>query len=259
MRTRATWAGRQGIGLLMAVLVSVGWACGSHSIKAPESPSSATTGSARYRVSGIVTDSAGVTPIANAWVTLWYQDRPLDTRTDANGLYAFSFDTRGPNGPPSRLAPAGTLGLLAVGDDPDWNSSRGHWAAVHNLPWGEAETVHNVRLRPVRTLAAGQSMALSVEPDSSLEWNREFDPTWVSFDTLWEEFLVSVPTDGMLTINVRPDGDAVPTLWCQYGGCPSFLVQGSVSIQVHPGTLYFNVQIPRARAPQRFDVQTSLR
>jgi len=182
----------------------------------------------------------------------------LTTRTDGNGSYAFSFDTSGPYRP--GVAPANSLGLLITGEGTYWgDTSHGHWTAVQLLPWGATEIVHDVRLRPVRTLAAGQSMALSIQPDSSLEWNKEFEPTFVSFDTLWEEFLVSVPTDGVLTINVRPDGDAVPTLWCQYGGCPSFLVQGSVSIPVHAGTLYFNVAIPRTRAPQRFDIQTSLR
>ena len=203
-------------------------------------------------------DAAGA-PIDNAIVMLQLNDRALDTRTDAHGSYSFSFDTNGAYGPPFRIVPADTLGLLAVGDDRNWNPSRGHWTAVHRLPWGETELVHNVRLRPVRTLAAGQSMALSVEPDSSLKWDPEFDPTFVSFDTLWEQFLVSVPADGVLTINVRPDGDVVPTLWCQYGGCPSFQVQGRVSIPVHAGTLYFHVEIPRVSAPQRIDVQTSLR
>ena len=264
MRTRAMSARRQRIGLLMAVLVSVGWACGSQPIMAPTSPSSIPApapvpGPQRYHVSGIVTDAAGATPIASAWVTLWHEDRALDARTDANGFYSFSFNASGPYRPPFRIVPADILGLLAVGDGPDWTSLRGHWAGVYRLPWGETELVHNVRLRPVRTLAAGQSMALLVEPDSSLRWDPEFDPTFVSFDTLWEEFLVSVPTDGMLTVNVRPDGDAIPTLLCQYVGCPSFLVQGTVSIPVHAGTLYFNVQIPRVSAPQRIDIQTSLR
>ena len=104
-------------------------------------------------------------------------------------------------------------------------------------------------------------MALSIQPDSSLRWDTEWDPwTFVSYDALWEDFLVSVHADGVLTIDVRSDGATVGTLWCQYGGCPSFRVQGPVSIPVRAGgTLYFSVEIPRVRAPQLFDVQTSLR
>lgn len=237
---------------IVAVVALFAYACGS---AAPTAPLP-TPGNPRYRVSGIVMEAAGAASIANAAVMLRHKDRTLNTRTDANGFYSFSFDTSGPYRPSSSVD---TLGLLAAGDDPNWNSSGGHWTAVHLLSWGAAEIVHDMRLRTVRTLPAGQSMALSVEPDSSLEWNREFDPTFVSIGTLWEEFLVSVPTDGVLTLNARPDGDTVPILWCQYGGCPSFLVQGSVSIPVHAGTLYFNVQIPRGSAPQRIDIQTSLR
>jgi len=206
-------------------------------------------------------DAAGEGPIANATVMLRHQQGQLTTRTDGNGSYAFSFDTSGPYRPPFGVVPGNSLGLLLAGDGTFWgDTSHGHWTAVQLLPWDATEIVHNVRLRPVRTLAAGQSTAMSIEPDSSLKWDTESDPwTFVSYDALWEEFLVSVPTDGVLTVNVRPDGDTVPTLWCQYGGCPSFRVQGTVFIPVHAGTLYFNVEIPRARAPQRFDIQTSLR
>jgi hypothetical protein len=138
--------------------------------------------------------------------------------------------------------------------------SDSHWTNVQLLPWNATEIVRNVRRPPVRTLTAGQSMALSIEPDSSLKFDPDWDPwTFVSYDTLLEGFQVSVPRDGVLTINARSDGDVVPMLECHYGNCPSFLVQGSVSIFVHAGTVDFNVQIPRVSAPQRFDIQTSLR
>jgi hypothetical protein len=209
-------------------------------------------------VSGIVTDAAGGAPLANAKLMLRHDTTDLITRTDANGSYAFSFQIRGPY--PNRVVPEDILGLLAVVDGTDWgDTSRGHWTAVHPLPWGPTDIVHNVRLRPVRTVLAGQSMAMSIDADSSLEWNTEWDPTFVTFDTLWEEFRVSVHTDGVLTINLRSDGDTIPSLICQYGGCPGFRVDGPVSIPVHAGMLYFAVDTPRRSAPQRFDVQTSLR
>lgn len=259
MRTPAVATRRRRcISLLVTVLIAIGWACGSQPIRAPTSPAP-TQLLSRYRVSGIVMDAAGGVPIANAAVMLRHNQGELTTRTDGNGSYAFSFDTGGPIRP--GVASGDFLGLLITGDGRYWgDTSHGHWTAVQLLPWDATEIVHNVRLHPVRTLAAGQSMALSIDPDSSLKWDAEWDPwTFVSYDTLWEKFLVSVPTDGVLTIDVRPDGDTVPTLWCQYGGCPSFQVQGSVSIPVHAGTLYFHVEIPRTRAPQRFDIRTSLR
>jgi hypothetical protein len=206
-------------------------------------------------------DAAGASPIANATVMLRVNRGELTARTDGNGFYAFSFDTTGPYRPPFGATPVDSLGLLVISSGTQVGEiSHRYWTAVQLLPWDATEIVHNVRLRPVITLAAGQSMALSIEPDSSLEFDPEWDPwTFVSYGTLWEEFFVSVPTDGVLTINARPDGDGVPTLLCQYGGCPSFRVQGTVSIPAHAGTFYLAVEIPRASAPQRFDIQTSLR
>ena len=106
-------------------------------------------------------------------------------------------------------------------------------------------------------------MALSVEPDSSLVWDKGWDP-WIvtSFDTLSEEFRVAVPTDGVLTIDVRPGaGGDVPTLTCPYVGCPAWRVQGTISIPVEArwSPFHFSVEIPRGSAPQRYHIQTSLR
>jgi hypothetical protein len=103
----------------------------------------------------------------------------------------------------------------------------------------------------VRTLAAGQSMGLSVAPDSSLAWHQEWDPwEFPSFDTLREEFLVSVERDGILTIDARPET----------GGCPSWQVRATASIAVRARSspFYFSVEIPRASASQRYEIQTSL-
>lgn len=207
-------------------------------------------------------DAAGGAPIANGMVMLRYNQGELITRTGANGSYAFSFDASGPYRPQFGTVPENALGLLIAGDGTHWGDiSHGHWTVVQLLPWDATEIVHNVRLRPVTTLAAGQSMALSIQPDSSLRWDPEWDPwTFVAYDALWEEFRVSVHSDGVLTIDVQSDGATVATLSCQYVGCPSFRIQGPVSIPVRAGaTLYFSIEIPRNRAPQLFDVQTSLR
>jgi hypothetical protein len=51
-----------------------------------------------------------------------------------------------------------------------------HWTTVQLLPWGTRDVVRNVRLRPVRTMAPGQSMSLAVEPDSSLRGIRSGIP-----------------------------------------------------------------------------------
>jgi hypothetical protein len=120
----------------------------------------------------------------------------------------------------------------------------------------------NLRLRPVRTIAAGESMTLSIEPDSSLAWDEEWDP-WVfpSLNTQWEEFRVSSPVGGILTVDVRAGtGGPAPTVNCPYEGCPWPPARGTVSFPVRPeSTLYLNIAISRADVPQRYEISTSLR
>jgi hypothetical protein len=219
--------------------------------------------SSRYRVSGIVMDAAHAAPIANATVVLRHAEGHLTAQTGGDGAYAFSFETSQPYARPSQNVPADILGLLVVRDGAYWTDvGRGRWTTVQMLPSSTKDIERNVRLRPVRTLTAGQSITLSVESDSSLAWDRDWDPwTFTSFDTLREEFLVSVERDGVLTIDARPEaGGVVATLTCGYVGCPSRQVQGTVSIAVQGRSpFYFSVEIPRASAPQRYEIQTSLR
>jgi hypothetical protein len=103
-------------------------------------------------------------------------------------------------------------------------------------------------------------MQLSVEPDSSHPWNAAWEPwRFPHFDTLQEEFLVTVPVDGLLTIAARPEGgNAIGTLTCPSVRCPE---RGTVAIPVEAGQspLHFSIEIPRASAPQRYEIQTSLR
>ena len=253
---------------LLRVALCVLLAAACDSAPAPTSPSPSPTPAptpepTEYRVSGIVRDAADGAPIASATVVLRYTQGELRTRTDADGAYTFSVRTSQPYRNQFQIVPGDFLGLLAVGDGAYLGDiGRGHWTTVQLLPW-TPEVVHNVRLRPVRTLTAGQSMGLSVAPDSSLVWDKEWDP-WVfpSFDALAEEFRVSVQTNGLLTIDVRPEaGDHVATLTCPYVGCPAWRVQGTVSIPVEArwSPFYFSVEIPRASAPQRYEIQTSLR
>jgi len=241
-------------------------ACDSGSVPTSVSPSpipTPTPESTQYRVSGIVMDAADAAPIASATVVLRHEQGQLVTRTGANGAYAFSFQTSRPYQNPFQTAPGDFLGLLAARDGAFWgDAGSGRSTTVQLVPWG-TEVVQNVRLRPVRTLAAGQSMRLSVEADSSLPWDKEWDP-WVvpSFDTLSEEFRVSVQRDGVLIIDARPeDGGNVATLPCHYVGCPDWRVQGTVSIPVEArwSPFYFSVEIPRVSAPQRYEIRTSLR
>jgi hypothetical protein len=254
---------------LPQVLLYVLLATACDSVRSPGSPSPRPTPEPSpellpYRVSGIVTDAAGAAPISGATVMLRHALGNATARTDENGAYAFSFYRGQPYRAPLVSVPENVLGLLIVGNGAFWGDIKGgHWTNVQMLPWQMTDVVQNVRLRPVRTLQAGQSLSLSVEPDSSLVWDYEWDPwDFPSFDRVWEEFLVSVPTDGALTVDVRPPAGGIPgTLTCRYVGCPSWHVESTVSIHVEArwSPFYFSVEIPRARAPQQYEIQTSFR
>jgi hypothetical protein len=190
----------------------------------------------------------------------------VTTLTNGDGSYAVEFEATQPykGDPPYTVPPATILGLLIARDGAYWGDrGSGRWTTVQLLPWGSADIVQNVRLRRVRTIAAGQSMPLSIEPDSSLVWDQEWDPwEFLSFDTVWEQFLVSTDRDGILTVDVRPEpgGGPVPTLSCPYDGCPAAKAQGAVSIPLQSrwSPFYFSIAIPRGIAPQRYEVLTSL-
>ena len=243
-------------GVVVCVVLTA--SCGS--VPVPTSPLPILP-STEYRVSGIVMDAAA-TPIADATVMLRHSQGALTARTNADGAYAFAFHANQPYQQGYQIVPGDFLGLLIARDGPYWGDiGRGHWTTVQLLPWGTPDVAQNVRLRPVRTLVAGQSMGLSVEPDSSLPWNGEWDPwEFPSFTTLREEFFVSVQTDGLLTIDARSEaGGNAATLKCAW--CPARGVQGTSSIQVEAGRspYYFSIEIPRASAPQQYEIQTSLR
>ena len=110
----------------------------------PTSPSRSpvpapTPESTQYRVSGIVMDAANAAPIANATVALRHNKGELTTRTDADGAYAFSFDTSGPYPSPSQIVPGDFVGLLSARDGAYWgDTGRGHSTTVQLLPWGNA-------------------------------------------------------------------------------------------------------------------------
>jgi len=210
-------------------------------------------------------DDDGAGPIANATVTLIHNQAELTTRTDGKGSYTLSFETDGPfrrRSPPFRWVPPETLALLITDDLTSGDALNSHSTSVQLIPVGVTDIVHHVRLRPARTLAAGASMGLLVTPDSSLSWDEDYEPSFYApFDTLWEHFYVSVPTDGVLTIDAVPQaGGLAATLRCDYGGCSAYRAQGPVSLPVRAGSrLRFTIEIPRTRAPQQFNIQTSLR
>lgn len=113
--------------------------------------------------------------------------------------------------------------------------------------------VRNIRLRRTRTIVAGQSIAVAVEPDSSLCEMRE-----ISVTTMCEWVVVRYPVGGTLTVDARPEAASiVPTVrtWDREG-------HGALALPVTTEDFDFAsvaIAIPVGMAPQRSEVRTSLR
>lgn len=187
-------------------------------------------------MSGVVTDEGGG-PFWGATVGLSLNPggpASLRTRTDGNGYYQFDFQT-----PPLPSA------IFATDDDQSLNIQLLDWA-------GGTAVVKNLRLRPARTINAGQSIVISIEPDSSLcswEWGA-------SGTAVCEWINVLYDTPGTLTVEARPldTGGPDPLVGADNPGVSStgsFRVDGGSRVGI-------NVAIPRGILPQRYEVTTSL-
>jgi hypothetical protein len=243
-----------GISLSFAVLV-VALGCDARSPSAPTpTPAPAT----KYNLSGIVTDDIG-SPVANAQLTLHYFDnsyRSANASTDASGRYNIAFET-------SRNVYDGNTGIVGV---ILYTGGGEYENYVQAVPWGTADIVKNLRLRRVRTLNAGESMIISIDPDSSLAYDEDF----LRMDWVSERFHVRVADAGVLTISARPEVDGVVPqmgVYCWYvtdncgyeyvGGIPDFS-SGTRTLWVNANSLFeIRLAISSYVAPQRYEIVTS--
>ena len=129
-------------------------------------------------MSGIVTDDNGST-IANAEVALVTHprnDKQATTSTNVGGYYEIVLET----------ATAGILLIHAGGGEYE------HYF-TQALPSATPNIVKNVRLRRTRTINAGQSIVISIDPDSSLAYDGE---DWMALDWVWERLHIRVADAG---------------------------------------------------------------
>jgi hypothetical protein len=254
----------------VVLMLSFGGACDS--AQPPTGPSAAPTPSpsspavTRYAVSGRLTDEGGV-PIAGASVQVAYHrgsggasDPPslcpntgawcwLKAPTDGGGGYRADVEAW----PDSRYP--GTFGhaYAFVG---------GFEANVQFLPTGATAVVRDLRLRRIRTIAPGDSITLSVEPDSSL--CSDLEDLW-AMTSRCEIVRIAAATPGTLVVEARAAeaGGSVPVLfWAttgNYAGIPNRPGPGAVSIPVGGGIYQLFVGIPTGSSSERFDVSASLR
>ena len=259
--------GRASISLAVAVLMfTLGSACNSSTAPTPTptpapAPTSAPApapGFTRYHVSGVVTDEAG-SPIAAARVEVDYAPPPgrlgAYVLTDANGggYYEVDFEADRPLG--TMGLPPNTVGLISSWKD-------GYEVDNQLVPGGTVTIVKNLRLRPALTASAGQSIMVSIEPDSSICTDRE---DWFIPSRRCRSFSVLVGAAGTLTVEPRATGGGgiVPIVFSATSGRyeRQILGPGTVSLlQVRSGERYLIfVGIPDGTAPGQFEVTTSLR
>ena len=220
----------------------------------------------RYSVTGVVTDEIG-SPVAGAGVEVNYSPGgdfssppahcPLSNfcwiamQTDGGGNYAFAFDSGHGllYGPDSDGA--GVIYSFADGYDPN----------IQLLPRGAPAIVANLRLRRVRPVNAGESVTLTIEPDSSLCSDLE---DWWQLARRCENIQVVAGTTGRLTVDARAAdaGGTIPFVSFATSGrytTPSTPGLGTASVGVEAGQRYHVYVGLSGGTVGRYDVTTSVR
>jgi hypothetical protein len=262
-------AGALSLGVLITGLVlacSSPTAPRSTNAAAPPTPApSPAPSQVSYRVSGVVIDENG-SSLAGAAVELYYAGprrsqagfslytaMPVRTNAGADGRYNISFETDQLD----FLGNPNVVGIVRSGND------------VQLLPAGAADIVTNLRRRRVRAISAGQSIEVSIQPDSPHFLDAPYigdhfgTSNRIDVTRLSEMFIVEIPRSGMLTIQTTGAGVTLREL-CTYGpedcGYTSFVRSlSSISGSVVEKSVYeISVVIPSGMAPQRLQISTAL-
>jgi hypothetical protein len=235
-----------GLCCLVTAVVAFG-ACDSPLAPPPPPPPPPPPVPTRYQLSGFVTAETGL-PVANHQVAVeafFSGERQATTSTNVDGYYEMTLDT-----PPGSPFPSF---VHAGGGEYD-----------HHYVQAVVDIVQNLRLRRIRTVEAGQSIVISIDRDSSLAVDGG---DWWMQDHVWEKVHVRVAEAGILTVDARPEaGGIVPSRMvivnCDVNNrCSIDWVTDSAiaSRSVKENSLVeIRVAIPSARAPQRYEVATSV-
>ena len=228
------------------------------------SPSPAPSSPTAVHLTGRVTNEAG-SPLSGVLVELDYSGAGapstppsncpgfatfcwLTTRTNGGGYYEAEFQLN------ARPLGSGVYGYI-------YSVFEGYDTNVQPLPSG-SNVVQNLRLRPVRRIDVGQSIEVTVEPDSSLCSDLE-DLFALTYRC---EFVgVVAPTPGTLLVEIRGGtGGVVPTVfWTTSGNYAGPIIRSpdvsTAPIQIRGGTYGILAGIPAGSAPQRLTVHTSMK
>jgi hypothetical protein len=138
----------------------------------------------------------------------------------------------------------------------------GYESNVQIVPAGTALIIQNFRLRRVRAISAGESVSLSIDPDSSRCHDSDLLFVW---ESRCESIEITTNSAGTLVIEARAPGSTNPEFhyWGGRGGRftgpPVPSGPGTLALPVVAGTYHVMIGIPDGLAPQRFDVVTSMR
>jgi hypothetical protein len=230
------------------LLVAIVWGCGSPEASVPASRGDAEFDLATYRVSGVVTDEGGSPiPLASVVVdqgpslaTPNAENRWVTASTSHDGRFELVLNTDEWHNGPNRF------GLLRA-----WTENEEFRGNTHRLDWHGTNTMKHVRLRRVRMIEAGQSIEVTVEPDSPL-----CESGGLSLETVCEWVRVRYQRNGTLTVEAHAESGNVPTVrsWLASGnGIVSFPVTIDRS-----DCAEIAIAIPVGSPSQRFRVSTSL-
>jgi hypothetical protein len=220
---------------------------------------------ARYHVTGRVTQENG-SPLSGAGVEVQYReggggfsDPPahchslgcwLLARTDPAGQYDVTFEP----GPGSVFLAQGA-GVMS-----GW--MEGFAPNIQLLPRGPAEIVQNLRLRPVRRIDVGQSIELTVEPDSSLCSDLE-DLFALTYRCEFVNVVAPIPGTLLVEIRAAPGGVTPTVFWTTSGNYVGPITRNpdisTAPIQIRGGTYGILAGIPAGSAPQRLTAHTSMK
>lgn len=254
-------------GAACVVLASLVFACSpSDKASLPPTPTSPTLptpppSSGRLQMSGRVLDQNG-TPVSGAGVEVDYASGGgvssppshcpgianfcwLVTRTNDLGEYSVEFEPR----------PWAGRGLGYV-----YSFHPGYEVDVQWVPTGSSPAVRDMRLRPTRSIPAGESIVVSVDATSSL--CTDLEDLWVLESRC--EIVVIESGAGLLNVEARPaaGGPAPSIFWYTTGNYAGLITRpapGAVAIPVRGGTYRVLVAVPEGAPSQQFNVATTLR
>jgi hypothetical protein len=169
----------------------------------------------------------------------------LATRTNDLGEYSVEFQPR--------PWPGRGLGYV-------YSFRDGYEVDVQWVPTSSSPAVRDMRLRPTRSIPAGESIVVSVDPTSSL--CTDLEDLWVMESRC--EMVVIESGAGVLNVEARPaaGGPAPSLFWYtsgNYAGRITRPAPGAVAISVRGGTYRVLVAVPEGAPSQQFNVTTTLR